>query len=199
MLRLSDPLVLPLVAQPLRDAVLALWSLDARLAEQARAGREPTLRMIRLTWWSEQLMALRPGVAPAEPLLRTVAERLLAQIEPSSLAALADGWMAEASEEPDDGERGAALFSLTAQIMGGGDDAAVGAAGRGWAMVDRALLAEQPDWATIAAKFDTVRLHRLPRPLAAITAVARRIARHGGVRAAGREQWLLFRVGLLGR
>lgn len=199
MLRLSDPLVLPLVAQPLRDAVLALWSLDARLAEQARAGREPTLRMIRLTWWSEQLMALRPGAAPAEPLLRTVAEVLLGRIEPARLAALAQTWMAEAGYEADDGERGAALFSLTAQIIGEDDKPAVAAAGRGWAMVDRALVTEQPDWAAIAAKFDTVRPHCLPRPLAAITAVAQRIARHGGVRAAGREQWLLFRVGLLGR
>lgn len=199
MLRLSDPLVLPLVAQPLRDAVLALWALDARLAEQARAGREPTLRLIRLTWWSEQLAALDPGSTPAEPLLRTVVDHLFAHCEAAELAALADGWMAEASEQPDAGERGAALFTLTAQIIGGGDATTLSAAGRGWAMVDRALYAEAPDWATIARQFAAVSPRQLPRPLAAITAVARRIARNGGQRAQGREQWLLFRVGLIGR
>ena len=197
MLRLTDPLVLPLVAPPLRDAVTALWTLDARLGELARAGREPALRQIRLAWWSEQLTGLAAASAPAEPLLQRVARDLLPVIDSMALSGLADAWVAEAIEEADGAERGAALFALTARLLGQGDGLAD--AGRGWAMVERGVAGETAAWPVAAALLGTVRLNRLPRPLAAVTAVARRIARQGGTRSAGREQWLLFRVGLIGR
>lgn len=197
MLRLSDPLVLPLVASPLRDAVASLWALDARLAELARAGREPALRQIRLAWWSEQLARLDPLTLPAEPVLQSVGNHLLAFVDGAALAGLADAWVAEALDEADGAERGAVLFQLTARVLGSGYAAAQ--AGRGWAIVDRGLAGSPADWQKAAALLGAVRLRDLPRPLAAVTAVARRIARHDGTRAAGREQALLFRVGLIGR
>lgn len=199
MLRLSDPLVLPLVAPPLRDAVASLWALDARLAELARAGREPALRQIRLAWWSEQLTKLAPASAPAEPLLQNIAQELLPHANGAMLATLADAWVDEALEEADGAEGGAALFALTAALLGGHSGETVAEAGRGWAMVERAVAGGIADWRAAAGLLDAVGLRSLPRPLAAVTAVARRIARHDGSRAPGREQALLFRVGLIGR
>lgn len=197
MLRLTDPLVLPLVTPPLRDAVASLWGLDARLAELARAGREPALRQIRLAWWSEQLAKLDAALPPAEPVLQSVATHLPGHIDPEALAGLADAWVAEALDDGDQAERGAALFRLTAGLLGKSSHA--GQAGRGWAMVERGLAGGGVDWKHAAAAFDGVRLADLPRPLAAVTAVARRIARHDGTRAPAREQALLFWVGLIGR
>ncbi|MBX9729546.1 MAG: hypothetical protein K2X31_11625, partial [Sphingopyxis sp.] len=71
MLRIDHPLILPLVPQPVRDAVLLLWQLDERLAELAHVGREPALRLIRLRWWADRIATLDAGV-PAEPLLQEV-------------------------------------------------------------------------------------------------------------------------------
>ncbi len=197
MLRLTDPLVLPLVLPPSRDAVTALWMLDARLGELARAGREPALRQIRLAWWSERLAKLHTASVPAEPLLQRVASDLLPVIDGAALSGLADVWVAEALGEADGAGRGAALFALTVRLLGQGDGQAD--AGRGWAMVERGVSGGAAEWPEAAALLDNAPLDRLPRPLAAITAVARRIARQGGHRSAGREQWLLFRVGLIGR
>lgn len=197
MLRLTDPLVLPLVAPPLRDAVASLWALDARLAELARAGREPALRQIRLAWWSEQLAKLDRASLPAEPVLQSVGTHLLDKVDREALAGLADAWVAEALDDGGWEERGAHMFRLTGELLG--KLSSVEQAGRGWAMVERGLAGSEVDWTAAAATLDSVRLADLPRPLAAVTAVARRIARHDGMRAAGREQALLFRVGLFGR
>ncbi len=197
LLRLTHPLILPLVAPPIRDAVAALWTLDARLAELARAGREPALRQIRLAWWSEQLAKLDRRSAPAEPVLQSVATDLLPHIDGVASATLADAWVAEALDDADGAERGAALFALTGKLLGRGDTDMLAVAGRGWALVERSVASSASQWNPQA--FSGVRLSVLPRPLAAITAVARRIARHDGKRSAGREQALLFRVGLIGR
>ncbi len=198
MLRLTDSLVLPLVAPQVRDAVMALWLLDARLGELARAGRELALRQIRLAWWSEQLAGLDAASVPAEPLLQRIATALLPLVDGMKLSGLADDWVAEACEEVDGADRGATLFALTAGLLGG-NGAAVADAGRGWAMVERGVIGGSVPWPDAAAMLGRVQLARLPRSLAAVTAVARRIAYQGGARSPGREQMLLFRVGLIGR
>jgi 15-cis-phytoene synthase len=213
--RLDDPLVLPLVPVARRAAVVTLWKLDARLAEMARAGKEMALRQIRLKWWEEQLAALSVEARPPEPLLGEVAANLVADLAGERLAELAVAWaqvaVADAGELPVG--HGAVLFGLTAAVLGAPQDGALAKAGEGWARVE-ALLAdaaglaavtsegvtsEDARWGEAAAALATVRLAELPRALAAITGVARRIARRRGVRSAGAEQWVLFRVGLFGR
>lgn len=201
--RLDAALVLPLVPLAARDAITALWALDARLGTLAYQGREPALRAIRLKWWEEQLSALwEDDVTPPDPLLARCRLALAAVPNGAMLAELAQRWADEADGEVSDGARGAILFALSATAMGRpASDNATERAGRGWAMVDRLLMIEaasDQDWAGAAACFASS-LSGLPRPLAAITALHRRIARAGGARARAREQGLLLRVGLIGR
>lgn len=231
-LGLGEPLIAPLVPQPLRDDIMLLWALDRRLAELARAGKEPALRQIKLRWWSEQLAVLAPGLVPTEPLLAMVGERLLDRVRAAELVALADAWENEAIGEVDpSGERGALLFALTARLLGQGD-VDVAAAGRLWALVERGLAEGRlPDGLSTSLEMSGVGMNaslqiahvealdcrqgralginfrqggsrdtsRIPRALAALTALARGIARRGGVRSRWREQLLVFRVGLIGR
>lgn len=203
--RLDDPLVLPLVPPALRYAVVTLWTLDARLGEMARSGKEPALRQIRLTWWEEQLGRLTPDAAPPEPLLAEIAKTLITKVAAERLAELADAWtqfaIAEEGEQPV--AHGALLFGLTGELLGKPSNPELAKAGEGWAMVDRlltdAVTSDDPRWQKAAAALAMVRLRALPRPIAALTGVARRIARHGGIRSAGAEQWTLFKIGLIGR
>jgi len=52
-----------------REAVHALWTLDAALGAVLTTGREPAIRQIRLAWWREALERLDGAPAPAEPAL----------------------------------------------------------------------------------------------------------------------------------
>lgn len=203
--RLDSDLVLPLVPAARRAAMVTLWKLDARLSEMARSGKEPALRQIRLTWWEEQLGALSVEARPPEPLLSEIAEALVTQIAGERLGELAAAWadfaIADAGELPVG--HGAVLFALSAALLGEPDSEAMAQAGEGWARVEAlladAVTSDDVRWREAAAVLATVRLAELPRPLAAITGVSRRIARHHGVRSAGAEQWTLFRIGLIGR
>ncbi len=203
--RLDDDLVLPLVPADRRAAVVTLWKLDARLAEMARTGKEPALRQIRLTWWEEQLAALTAEARPPEPLLAEIAATLVADIAGERLGELAAAWaefaIADEGEQPVG--HGAVLFALTSALLDGAEGAVVARAGEGWALVEAlladAVTSDDARWGEAAAALAAVRLVELPRALAAITGVARRIARRHGVRSAGAEQWTLFRIGLIGR
>lgn len=204
-LGLGEPLIAPLVPAPVRDDVMLLWALDRRLAGLARTGKEPALRQIKLRWWSEQLAGLSPGVVPTEPLLAIAAERLIGRIGAGELAALADAWEAEAVGEVDgSGERGVLLFALTARLLGQGD-ADVAASGRLWALVERLSTSLEMSEGESDSVLQTAHVERrrdtqrLPRALAALTALTRTIARRHGVRSRWREQLVVFRVGLLGR
>jgi 15-cis-phytoene synthase len=197
---LRDPLIMPLVPPQHRAAINALWSLHARLAQMARSGSEPALRQIRLTWWRDQLSGLRAGGTAHDPLLQLVAEQLLPIVTADALASLAEAWIAEvvAEDGVSDGERGAQLFALTATMLRVPTHAPLHDAGRGWAITDSA--------ATDAARFEAagrllseVQLTKLPKCLAAVTGLARRIARHDGKRHRAREQILILRIGLFGR
>lgn len=192
--RIEHPLVLPLVAEPARPAVEAVWALDARLAELAAAGREPALRQIRLRWWADQLASLDVATPPPEPLLRRIA-RDVPPARFAALALLAEAWFDIAGEE--DGaaaSRGAELFAVTSCLLGGTDDDRARRAGSLWGAVDAALTRGSEVMDRNPAPFG-----RLPRPLAALAALARFVARRDGRRAPRREQLLLLRVGLFGR
>ena len=198
--RLDAPLVRPLVPIAARNAVDTLWALDTRLAALAYQGREPALRAIRLKWWEQQLTDLMThDVKPPDPLLAQCKAALSGVADGAALGELAFAW-ADADDEA--GERGAILFSLSVLAMGGEcASVSIEHAGRAWAMTDRLLREPSPSdeqWRQAARAFAAT-LKGLPRPLAAITALHRTIARGGGQRRRLREQAVLLRVGLLGR
>jgi 15-cis-phytoene synthase len=204
--RLSDPLILPLVAADRRAVVDLLWQLDARLGEMARAGKEPALRLIRLKWWQEQLSALTPAATPPEPLLAQIAPMLCPHLAGARLAELAEAWAIEAedADAPGPVERGALLFRLSAEIMGAAPNIGTDKAGSAWSAVDGLIArgddaADTRQWSPAAAAFDGITLSMLPRPLACLTGVARGIAQRRGARSAIGEQWTVFRIGVFGR
>jgi phytoene synthase len=141
-------------AQPSRRAALdALLALDDVLGATVRSTREPLLGQIRLTWWHDALLALDTRPPPAEPVLTTLAERVLPRgVTGARLAALVDGWEALLTDPLDEAAmrrfacaRGAGLFAAAAAVLGAGGDP-VETAGEGWALAD--LAANLSDVAT---------------------------------------------------
>ena len=103
----------------LRPAFDTLLALDDRLAEVVLTASQPALGAVKLAWWRDQLAALDEKEPPAEPLLREVAERLLAAgLGGAALAALPEGWMELLEEEADPDARGRALFGLMGRLLG---------------------------------------------------------------------------------
>jgi phytoene synthase len=134
----------------LRPAWTGLLALDRRLADAARAGREPIMIQLRLAWWRDRLaepVAARPR---GEPLLALLAAW---DDQTAALAAVVDGWEAQVVGE-DGGAalvraRAAALLALAA--MGGTEETP-------------ALLAALTEWAEGRALPATA-LPRALRPL----------------------------------
>jgi phytoene synthase len=129
-----------------RAAVGALWRLDSALGAALAGGREPMISRIKLAWWREALEKLDREPAPAEPVLRELADHVLpAAIRGAELAAMEEGWVILASPEaltPDELDayaqaRGAGLFRHTARLLGG-PMANLDEAGKAWALVDLA-------------------------------------------------------------
>lgn len=199
MLRIDHPLILPLVPQPVRSAVLLLWRLDARLAELAHAGREPALRLIRLRWWADRLAGLGEA-APAEPLLAEVREQLLKHLDAADLAELAERWFDFAQSEGECDAPAQPLFTLTSRLLSPAVPTGSPDAASLWFEVTRLLSqGEGADWTAAERRAAQVKIAGWPRPLAALAGLARAIAARGGARSPGREQWLLLRIGLFGR
>lgn len=199
MLRIDHPLILPLVPRDVRDQVLLLWRLDARLADLAHAGREPALRLIRLRWWADRLAELDKG-APAEPLLQEAHDLLLAPLGPDRLASLAEAWFEHAGESHETAAPAEALFRLTSELLSSSAPAGSPDAARLWSDVARLLQqGDAADWGAVAQRAPSVGIAGWPRPLAALAGLARAIALRRGKRSPGREQWLLLRIGLFGR
>lgn len=202
-LRVTDPIIFPLVRPDVRPQVALLWELDARLAQLAHAGKEPALRQIRLRWWADQLAGLTAENGSPEPLLANVASGLLPFIPAGDLADLAEQWMAMAAV--DDGESvsagpGGVLFHLTAGLIGHPNPHLSARAGRGWGQVVELLhrgSTDEDGWAEATANLSG--LGDMPRALAALAGAARSVARRRGQRRRGVEQLLVLRIGLFGR
>lgn len=178
--------------RPRRAAIEALWRLDATLGAVLVTGTDPLLSRIRLAWWRDALEKLDRAAAPAEPVLRALADHVLpAGVAGAELAALEQGWAAIVPGEPLTGEtlalyagrRGGALFALSARLLGGAADP-VEAGGRAWALVDLARHSSRRAEAEAAlrAAAETSVGGRWPGPLRAIgmlALLARRDARRG--------------------
>lgn len=122
-----------------RAALHALFALDDRLSAIVAAARDPTIGLMRLTWWADALERLDTAPPPAEPVLTAIAAHVLPLgVTGVELAAMIDGW--ERRLDPDTfdpaayaAERGGRLFAAAATVLGV-DDARVGAAGEGCAL-----------------------------------------------------------------
>jgi len=170
-----------------RAAVGALWRLDSALGAALAGGREPMISRIKLAWWREALERLDREPAPAEPVLKDLAEHVLpAGIGGAELAGMEEGWTVLASPEaltPDElnayaRARGGLLFAATARLLGG-SAAEVDEAGEAWALVDLArhcATAADADIALAAARERTLP-RRWPsrlRPLGMLAVLAAR-------------------------
>ncbi len=157
----------------------ALLGIDDALAGVVASSTQPGLGAIRLAWWREALERLDANPPPPEPRLQAVAAELLPRgVTGTTLAELEDGWATLLNEEPDldrVGERGARLFAVAAQLLGG-PGARIEAAGRLYAYLDvmrRGLLGRHDP----AEELHQLAGHRFPRRLRPLTGLARLAAR----------------------
>lgn len=198
---LANPLILPLVPEPKRSAILALWGLDRRLARMARSGTEPSLRQIRLRWWADQL-ARSDVTTHSEPVLDQAAKSLPQLWNDGRLARLAELWFDCVDTDPAMHMKGVGslLFTMTAELLDA-DSPAVALSGEAWAAFDHACHGsyDSAEWATINDALNAIPLRKLPRTIAALMAQARVIAARQGARAPRREQLSILRAGLFGR
>jgi 15-cis-phytoene synthase len=104
-------------AAPARPGLVALFALDAELAQLVATTTEPLLGEIRLAWWRDQLIGLDTQPAPAQPLLQALQSRALPRLAGSDLAGLEDGWLARMHGSA--GAGGERLFTLAARLLGG--------------------------------------------------------------------------------
>lgn len=152
-----------------RDAVAALWALDATLGRVVATTTEPLIGQMRLTWWHDRLTGLDEGAVPAEPVL--VALRAIVQnneITGAQLALLVEGWEQLLEPLPHDDDvltrfaqkRGGQLFGLSATLA---KSSVVAELGPGWALIDFAMHCSDPVTAS--------RAHRLARRLFDKTAI----------------------------
>ena len=173
-------------AEPARPGLVALFALDAELAQLLATTTEPLLGEIRLAWWRDRLIELDTQPAPAQPLLQALQARALPRLSGAELALLEDGWLARLGGNA--GEGTAQLFGLAARLLGGDPD-------EGTYLGQLLAVAERSPNRTSV----------LLRPLRALVELA---ARDAANRAAGRppelrgtlsRQALMFKVVALGR
>ena len=149
---------------------------------------------MRLAWWREALEKIDRDPAPAEPLLRLLADTVLPRgVTGARLAAIEDGWAALIDGEPDADaiarhgrERGRNLFAAGAAILAA-DAARLAEAGEIWALVDlgyrhsdaqvRANALARAN--QLIASLPHKRWPKAARPLAALLALAIGDARTG--------------------
>jgi phytoene synthase len=168
-----------------RDAWLALFLFDQRLAETARPGREPLMIQLRLSWWRDRLGEQSVAWPVSEPVLG----QLKAWREQHGpLVKLVDGWEALVIAEDGGAElaqaRAEALEAL-ARLLGVEDLSSTKEAARQF--VD-----PQTAPTTVRA------IPREMRPLAVLRAMARREAR-GGPPTPIRDLVRIMWAGLTGR
>jgi len=180
-------LALSYVPTSRRAAVGALWHLDAALGAVVSGGREPMIARIKLAWWREALERLDLAPPPAEPTLEAAAAHLLPRgLSGAELSAMEAGWavlLGEDALSPEElqtyaQQRGAALFRLTARLLGA--EAETEQAGRCWALADLARHSGEPDsGAALAGAREAARENSWPaalRPLGMLAVLAGRDA-----------------------
>jgi phytoene synthase len=206
---LSPPLQLALAWAPARarDATLALFALDTRLAAFLRRGGEPLAVQMRLAWWRETLGSPPRAWPRGDPLL----DELRGWDDPGQLVALVDGWEGLLGDELDKAAiRGFALgrekaWSVLAR-QAGAPRAEPEPAARAWALADLAAnLSAAEERERVVAEAGGLAFglphERALRPLAVLAGLGRRALRRGGAPLLdGRAAALLaLRLGMFGR
>ncbi len=134
--------------------MVALFGLDALLAQILRTTREPMVGQMRLTWWHEALTRLDSAPPPAEPVLQALARDVVPHgIAGQRLASMIEGWE-ELLEAPPLGDeaiarhavlRGGTLFEMAGSLLGARASDPLTEAGEGWALADLARhLSDRP-------------------------------------------------------
>ncbi|MBW8743302.1 MAG: squalene/phytoene synthase family protein [Sphingomonas sp.] len=210
---LADPeraLAVAHAPAPVRSALAALFALDERFGAIVASTSEPMIGLMRLAWWREALEKLDQHPAPAEPLLKLLADLVLPHgVTGTALAAIEDGWAALIDGEPDEAaiarhgqERGVNLFRAAAALLGA-DDPRLPSAGEIWALVDLGYRHSNAEVRKSALAKARKRVADLPaghwapaaRPLAALFVLARRDAA-AITRAPGRPDRMLRMLAL---
>ena len=160
-------MALTYVPDAARGRVETLWRLDERLARLGAAASP--FREVKLAWWDEQLTALTEA-GHAEPLLAGAARELLPVLPASHLAGLAEAWRAldeDGALEPYLQGR-AALFALTAHLVGAPLPPGADAGALAWARAD--LRRRRPDLVQVVP--NAPKPIRWPPPLRSLGAIA---------------------------
>ena len=201
-----------------RDAVGALFALDAALAMVIAGGGQPLTRQLKLAWWRDALGRLDHAPPPPEPVLQQVVVDVLPfGIPGAELGAMTEGWehlLGDGLLSPSDMKayaqlRGGLLFEFAARILAENPTPAVARAGEAWALADLARRSRAAG--DIAAALSAVRERtdahaRLPiplRPLGMLAMLAARDAERGPgrieTRGAPRRMLAMLRYRLIGR
>lgn len=199
-------LALAYARAPARDALAALWQLDARMQRLYLSTREQVIAEIKLAWWEERLGELGGGAVPAEPLLRQ-----LAQIDATgaAMAIVAGAWRELFGEWTNAAlaryasGRGGGMVALGASVSGIESSEDMQLAGEGWALLDLYCIApDHPRRAEVLAlacgRFRDAGRFTWPRalrPVGMIVELARsdaasgRTPREGSPRRVARMAW----------
>jgi 15-cis-phytoene synthase len=188
-------LALSYVPAEKREALRALWRLDAAMGAVLAGGREPMLAQIKLVWWRDSLTKLDTAPPPGEPVLQDLAARVISRsIRGEQLARMEEGWAALLSQDPLTAAeleayavgRGALLFRYSSSLLGYQLNDRVKRAGEGWALADLARHSNPVDaaaaLAAAGAKLADVTAQRWPppmRPLGMLAMLAKRDVERG--------------------
>jgi phytoene synthase len=164
----------------MRPAFEALWALDAAMGDVVARSTEPALAAVKLAWWRERLEELDSGTPPAEPRLQDAARELVPRaISGARLAGLEAGWAALLQPEVDAaavGERGALLFAIGRELLGGSDER-LADAGALYALASVGRRGVPELFEPAGAQLARLSAHRFPRRLRPLTMLARAAAR----------------------
>lgn len=195
-----------------RDAWLALFALDAHLANLVRQATEPLLGQMRLAWWRDRLNEAPSNWPKGNPLLALIGKSWGPDAD--GLVHLVDGWefmlveppLAELDVTGFAKGRGQAVAAL-GKLIGAdsGSDAVL--AGERWALADLAMhTSDADDRAKVldsAAQIKPAgaRLPPVLRPLAVLNGLAQRAIDAGGAPLFSGRRAALYtlRLGLFGR
>jgi phytoene synthase len=154
-----------------RDAVAALFALDAALGNILRTTREPLVGQMRLAWWREALEGLDASAAPAEPVLQSLAAAILPLgITGHALSEMVDAWEPLLDDVGvqwiDDHARlrGRTLFAMAGIAVEAAASDAIGEAGEGWALADLAANLSDPAQASLAREHAVTALAHAREP-----------------------------------